>query len=124
MNGSETSEVGTSSKKLPRRPEETLAQMRYEWGSLDLDTFIQRLREDEGIADAKVEQSSNGYIIHLVSAGFVKNIYSLLPWVFLLNYFSYFSPRKMLSFKLMTNLPTCIAILICGTNYEESSYSA
>lgn len=41
--------------------------MRYEWGSLDLDTFIQRLREDEGISDAKVEQSSSGYIIHLVS---------------------------------------------------------
>lgn len=55
------------SRKLPRRPEETLPQMRYEWGSLDIDTFIQKLREDEGIAEAKVEQNSNGYIIHLVS---------------------------------------------------------
>ncbi|XP_034252889.1 integrator complex subunit 9 isoform X1 [Thrips palmi] len=55
----------SATRKLPRRPEETLSQMRYEWGSLDLDTFIQRLREDEGISDAKVEQSSSGYIIHL-----------------------------------------------------------
>lgn len=57
----------SAARKLPRRTDETLSQMRYEWGSLDLDTFIQRLREDEGISDAKVEQSSTGYIIHLVS---------------------------------------------------------
>ena len=66
--GSTAANSTSINKKIPRRPEETLPQMRYEWGSLDIDTFIQKLREDEGIAEAKVEQNSNGYIIHLVSA--------------------------------------------------------
>ncbi|XP_071440808.1 integrator complex subunit 9 [Hetaerina americana] len=36
----------------------------YTWGSLDIDDFIQKITQ-EGITDAKVEQGSSGYIIHL-----------------------------------------------------------
>jgi integrator complex subunit 9 len=47
------------------RPEDCLRQLKYEWGSLDVDLFVQKLKQ-EGISDAKVEHSNAGFIIHLV----------------------------------------------------------
>lgn len=46
-----------------------LKNIQYEWGSLNVVDFVQKLAQ-EGITDAKVEQSANGVIIHLVINSF------------------------------------------------------
>lgn len=42
-----------------------LKNIQYEWGSLNVMDFVQKLAQ-EGITDAKVEPSASGVIIHLV----------------------------------------------------------
>lgn len=51
-------------RRLSKSEGESSNSMRYEWGTLDMDLFIRKLKQ-EGISDAKVEQNNNGYIIHL-----------------------------------------------------------
>jgi len=55
-----------SLKRAPPQPDEILPQMRYEYGTLDVDSFVQKLA-DHGIMDAKVEQRDSEFIIELVS---------------------------------------------------------
>lgn len=56
------STLGRSS--IVRKPGEPIPNCQYEFGSLDIDQFVQKLSH-EGITDAKVEPGTNGYIIHL-----------------------------------------------------------
>ncbi|KAK9505076.1 hypothetical protein O3M35_009218 [Rhynocoris fuscipes] len=51
-------------KRRLSNADDALKSLRYEWGNLDVDAFVKKLRQ-EGIADAKVESNSNGHIIHL-----------------------------------------------------------
>ncbi|KAL1123383.1 hypothetical protein AAG570_002465 [Ranatra chinensis] len=61
----EWADEGPSGKrKKLTRPEDCLRQLKYEWGNLDIDQFVQKLNQ-EGIKDAKVERSNTGFIIHL-----------------------------------------------------------
>lgn len=46
------------------------ADIKHEFGSLDVNDFVQRLAQ-EGIKDVKVEPGPNGIIIHLVSTFFL-----------------------------------------------------
>lgn len=52
-------------RRLSKSEGESSNSMRYEWGTLDMDLFIRKLKQ-EGISDGKVEKNNNGYIIHLV----------------------------------------------------------
>ncbi|XP_014246665.1 integrator complex subunit 9 [Cimex lectularius] len=64
-NITELPEEPTSKKrKLALKCEEALKSPRYEWGTLDVENFIKRLKQ-EGINDTKVEHNMGGYIIHL-----------------------------------------------------------
>lgn len=49
----------------------TVKNIQYEWGSLNVADFVQKLSQ-EGITNAKVEPSGSGVIIHLVRSYFVK----------------------------------------------------
>uniref|UniRef100_T1I8H8 Integrator complex subunit 9-like C-terminal domain-containing protein n=3 Tax=Rhodnius prolixus TaxID=13249 RepID=T1I8H8_RHOPR len=51
-------------KRRLSNADDALKSLRYEWGALDVDSFVKKLRQ-EGITDAKVERNSNGHIIHL-----------------------------------------------------------
>lgn len=55
---------GVSSKKRLGSPEDLWKDCHYEWGSLDIEHFVQRLSLD-GITNAKVEKNKTGCIIHL-----------------------------------------------------------
>ncbi|CAH0380737.1 unnamed protein product [Bemisia tabaci] len=52
---------GDSNQLLPVKSSQN---SQFEWGTVNVDLFVQRLNE-EGITDAKVEPSPSGYIIHL-----------------------------------------------------------
>ena len=55
----------TQSKKAAIDSIENLKHCKYTWGTLNVEKFMKRLAE-EGIRDAKLEQSASGSIIHLV----------------------------------------------------------
>lgn len=56
---SSTPSSGVENSQLKNTP--------YEWGSLNVVQFVQKLNQ-EGITDAKVEPNANGFIIHLPDA--------------------------------------------------------
>lgn len=77
----------TTKKKDPDSPEETqtktLKNIQYEWGSLNVMDFVQKLAQ-EGITNAKVDHGPNVVIIHLVS--FIKKIFiNISNYIFFLS---------------------------------------
>ena len=55
----------TVSKRSAIDSIENLKHCKYTWGALNIEKFMKRLNE-EGITDAKLEQSADGSMIHLV----------------------------------------------------------
>ncbi|KAF6213099.1 hypothetical protein GE061_010814 [Apolygus lucorum] len=54
-------------KRRLSKGDDTLKSLRYEWGALDVDVFVRKLKQ-EGINDVKIEPNGSGYIIHLEGA--------------------------------------------------------